>query len=531
MATFSFTADASTNTASTPVQALVLGDVVFVGREATLTALGATSEAFSGVSDHQMTINGELFAADDDAVFTTGGNNDVMVGSDAFISAEGAAFDFDAGANEITNAGILQSEGRAIDIGGGSNDITNTGHISSLQNTGVLMSGGFNDIFNAGTIAGLSGIVCVGGFNRIHNSGTVTADGTAISVGGVAGETNFVVNNGIVQGLTAFSGGDANDTLINNGRLFGTVSLGDGDDLFDGREGVASGTIFGDAGDDTLLGGNSNETFEGGTGADFISGGGGFDVVSFINGLAVRASLSDQSQNTGEALGDEYESIEGLIGSIFNDSLTGNSAANTLDGRGGNDTLTGLGGNDRYNVNVATDRVIEAAAGGTDTVFATSSFALSTNGANVENLRLQGAGNNFAKGTSLANNLYGNSGNNVIDGLGGNDALVGRDGDDTFRFTTTLNAATNVDRILDFIVADDTIAVDNAKFTGLAAGNLLAGNFFIGAAAHDGNDRIIYNDATGALLFDRDGTGAIAAIQFARLDPGLALTNADFVVI
>jgi serralysin len=530
MATFSFTADASTNTASTPVQVLAVNDVVFVGREATLTALGATSEVFSGVSDHQMTINGELFAADDDAVFTTGGGNTVMVGGDAFISAEGQAFDFGAGSNKITNAGAIQTEGLAIDIGGtGSNQIFNTGLISTLSTFGLRVDGTFNEIVNTGAIVG-SGILCTGGFNNIRNSGIVASDdGTWISVGGLAGESNFVVNAGTVQGT--FNGFDANDTLINKGQLFGAVSLGSGDDLFDGREGVASGgIIFGQGGDDTLWGGNGDETFNGGSGADFISGGVGFDFVSFTS--AVRASLSDPSQNTREALGDEYEGVEGLLGSGDNDLLTGNAAANTLDGGGGNDILAGLAGNDRYNVDVATDRVIEAASGGgIDTVFAISSFALNTNGANVESLRLQGSGNTFAKGTSLNNNLYGNSGDNLLDGLAGNDALVGRDGNDTFRFSTTLNATTNVDRILDFTVADDTIAVDNAKFTGLASGNLLAGHFFIGAAAHDGNDRIIYNAANGALMFDRDGTGAIAAVRFATLDAGLALTAADFVVV
>jgi Ca2+-binding RTX toxin-like protein len=79
-------------------------------------------------------------------------------------------------------------------------------------------------------------------------------------------------------------------------------------------------------------------------------------------------------------------------------------------------------------------------------------------------------------------------------------------------------------------VADDTISLENAVFTGLAVGTLTGGAFYIGAAAHDSTDRIIYNSATGALLFDADGNGAGAAIQFATLSTGLALTASEFIV-
>ncbi|MCW5738304.1 MAG: hypothetical protein KIS73_29550, partial [Enhydrobacter sp.] len=62
-------------------------------------------------------------------------------------------------------------------------------------------------------------------------------------------------------------------------------------------------------------------------------------------------------------------------------------------------------------------------------------------------------------------------------------------------------------------------------------GPLAANRFFIGEAAHDSKDRIIYNAASGALLYDPDGTGSQAATQFATVMPGLALTAGDFKVI
>jgi serralysin len=55
--------------------------------------------------------------------------------------------------------------------------------------------------------------------------------------------------------------------------------------------------------------------------------------------------------------------------------------------------------------------------------------------------------------------------------------------------------------------------------------------FRIGAAAQDADDHIIYNDVTGALSFDVDGTGAAAAVQFAQLSAGLALVNTEFLVV
>ena len=107
----------------------------------------------------------------------------------------------------------------------------------------------------------------------------------------------------------------------------------------------------------------------------------------------------------------------------------------------------------------------------------------------------------------------------------------GNDCDDFFLFSTALSA-NNIDTIIDFSVADDTIRLASTVFAALKALGTLAGTaFHTGAAAHDADDRIIYDKTTGALSYDADGDGSAGAIQFATLDTGLALTCADFVVV
>jgi serralysin len=134
----------------------------------------------------------------------------------------------------------------------------------------------------------------------------------------------------------------------------------------------------------------------------------------------------------------------------------------------------------------------------------------------------------------------GNNGNNTVNGGHGNDELTGLGGMDWFLFDTPLDAMFNVDRITDFNVTNDTIRLDATIFSSsLTPDNSVAGSqFVIGTAALDAGDRIIYNNATGVVLYDSDGTGATAAIQFAQLSAGLAdptdidpLTNFDFFVV
>jgi Ca2+-binding RTX toxin-like protein len=125
--------------------------------------------------------------------------------------------------------------------------------------------------------------------------------------------------------------------------------------------------------------------------------------------------------------------------------------------------------------------------------------------------------------------LIGGGGADDLYGGTGPDDLTGGTGTDNFRFDAALNAATNVDDMLDFNVAEDTIQLDRDIFTGIAADGALAGAFRTGTSALDADDRIIYDAVTGQIFYDADGLGGTAQILFATVNAGTALTNADFV--
>jgi Ca2+-binding RTX toxin-like protein len=250
---------------------------------------------------------------------------------------------------------------------------------------------------------------------------------------------------------------------------------------------------------------------------------------------------------------DDFDWIAGLGG---NDWINGYGGDDFLKGGGGSDIITGgagndfiiggaqadlmIGGldNDTYVVDDLNDGVIEYAGQGIDSVLTSVNYVL-REGADVETLATSsdsGTADLALWGNSSGNLVRGNNGNNSISGGAGNDELTGLGGQDFFHFFTPLNAATNVDEITDFNVVDDTIVLDPTIFSGFAdvwgyGGSVSPGEFAIGAAASDADDRLIYDSGTGALYYDSDGVGGTAAVQFATLAAGLALTYQDFAVM
>jgi Ca2+-binding RTX toxin-like protein len=156
-------------------------------------------------------------------------------------------------------------------------------------------------------------------------AGTDGADGTSTTA--LAGTV----------GIDWITGGAGDDIIAGGG----------GDDIVAGNSGFD--TLRGEAGKDVLYGGAGNDILDGGADADVLVGGAGLDAASYASATAVvRAYLGASNLNVGHALGDEYSSIEDLIGGAAADTLGGDVGENELSGGKGNDTLLGGAGDDNY---------------------------------------------------------------------------------------------------------------------------------------------------------------------------------------
>ncbi|MEQ1809144.1 MAG: calcium-binding protein [Terricaulis sp.] len=250
------------------------------------------------------------------------------------------------------------------------------------------------------------------------------------------------------------TGGDNND-IINGGGGNDYIQGGFGSDVIEGGDGDDGLHGYGNAGNnngsvsdapDTLRGGAGDDFLYGGSGGDILDGGDGFDTIGYNTATsAVVANLATPSSNTGEAAGDVFTSIEGIVGSdSYGDTLTGHDGDNRLLGLGGADTLNGGAGEDVLEGGTGDDIL----SGGSGVDMASYEFetvgvivSLMAQGAaqntgagfdtltGIENL-LGSAHNDSLTGDGGGNFLFGMAGSDTLSGLGGADILSGEAGDD-----------------------------------------------------------------------------------------------------
>jgi Ca2+-binding RTX toxin-like protein len=243
-------------------------------------------------------------------------------------------------------------------------------------------------------------------------------------------------------------GGLENDALSGIENLTGSRYsdlLGGGSDANVISGGGGADAISGAGGDDELSGGAGDDDLTGSDGADTLNGGSGIDTASYrdSNG-GVTISLLGKTSSGAHASRDILIAIENLAGSIWEDDLSGNGAANVITGGRGRDTLCGaagddvlLGGAGRDNLNGGSgaDRLDGGGGPGNTASYESSDAAVTVSlqtgrgaGGHAEGDELEGIAN--LVGSAHSDKLTGGAQDNVMRGLAGIDVLSGSDGRD-----------------------------------------------------------------------------------------------------
>lgn len=333
--------------------------------------------------------------------------------------------------------------------------------------------------------------------------------GFDIMIGGKGGDTYHISNLG---GDTITENFDEGTDRVH------TYFIGTYDMLADAAE-VENLRIVGTLAGRHAQGNTYNNTMEGNRELNTLLGGDGDDViivhdtVDVADGEADTGAgdtiLVDFTANLGATA--NWTNIENItLAGSAKLNATGSAGNNTITGNLGVNTLTGGLGDDNFVIQTLTDKVIEAAGEGNDTVSSEITYSIAAL-ANLENITLLKTGNVNATGNANVNTLTGNDGNNSLDGLTGADTLMGGKGNDIFFVdnagdVVTENAGEGTDTVRSSVTFDMTAletehltltGILNIDGTGNAYDNTLIGNAGVNTLqSGDGTD---YMDGGGGV--------------------------------
>nr|WP_267921671.1 calcium-binding protein [Nostoc favosum] len=476
---------------------------------------------------------------------------------------------------DIERLEIKGTEYNDLIVGSNGNDMLDPGYSGN-----DTIDGGKGDDLLSYTANTSEGITST--FDATTNTGLITEATRLVSYKNIE---RLNITGGFDDDLIV--GNNGNDTLDPGRSGNDTVDGGTGDDLLKflnyGSEGITStfnattntGTITAGASrvsyknierlditgtsyDDLIVGSNGNDTLSTfGNGNDTIDGGRGDDLLSYTaNSSEGITSTFDVTTNTGLITAGRnrvsYKNIERLeiagtesddniVGSNGNDRIIGNFTFyvgyreySSVEVIRGNDTIDGGKGDDLLIVNDSGDTEGEGITSTFNAITNEGAITAGTNQVSYKNIeRLEITGTQYDDlilGSNGNDTLNGGSGNDTLIGGKGNDSLIGGSGTDTFAFNSFNEG---IDGIYDFNATNELIRVSAAGFGGgLSPGSLKTNQFSIGASATTSTQRFIYNDVTGALFFDQDGSAiAFTQVQFGQLSSGLSLTKNNFVVV
>ncbi|MEZ5840904.1 MAG: hypothetical protein R3D02_10950 [Hyphomicrobiales bacterium] len=399
--------------------------------------LGAgTASGGYAAGDTLTSIEGLIGSSKDDVL--TGDDNDNIIAGGAGADTIDGGLGFDTADYQASSAAVTVDLFNGTGVGGDAHgdrltSIENV--VGSTYGDRLIGSDNFdllegmagNDSINGG----LGDDILEGGDGNDVLEGD---DGADVLLGGVGIDTATYIHSllGVTVSLDGMPGigGDAQgDTFVDIEKVVGSANddlliAGSDGNTLDG--GAGNDVLIGNVGADTLLGNSGNDTLEGLAGADTLTGGSGFDTVAYgASDDAVSVNLATRSGLGGHAEGDVLAEVEGVIGSNFADTLTGDTAANDLDGGAGNDTLAGGGGADTLDGGADFDTVTYAASSAGVTVNLATGTGVGGDSqgdvlANIERVI----------GSNSADSLTGSAGDEILEGGAGNDRLIGGGGAD-----------------------------------------------------------------------------------------------------
>jgi len=453
----------------------------------------------------------------------SGSGNDTLVGDGLFNR-------FEAGAGDD----LMRGGGGADFLDGGAGIDTADYSDKSVAVSATLAGAGVSTVMVGG--------VAEDTIRRVENvtggSAADTLTGDLLANRFMGGAGNDVLDGGAGSDTADYSEKGASVVVTLAGAAPATVMVnGVAEDTIRNIENISGGigkdTLTGDALANRLEGGFNNDVLMGGGGADVLDGGSGIDTADYTDKtVSVAVSLAGATPvdvRVNGVIEDTIVNIEYVFSGSGNDTLIGDGLFNRFEAGAGDDFLRGGGGADLLDGGAGIDTAdysdksaaVSATLAGAGVSTVTVGGVAEDTIRNIENL-IGGSANDTLNGSTAANRLDGNT---------GTDVLMGGTGADTFVFSTALGP-TNIDSILDFAVGVDRIALDDAIFSAFAGqASVGAAAFHIGSAAHDADDRIVYDSANGSLYYDADGMGGGAAKAFAVLSTGLALTQNDFLIV
>jgi Ca2+-binding RTX toxin-like protein/type III secretion system FlhB-like substrate exporter len=551
----------------------------------------AASDSLSGIENVTGSANADTLTGDAAAnVISGGAGNDTIAGragADTLDGGTGTADAVDYSASSagvtvnLTNAGAQSGGDAAGDILSNFDNIIGSAYDDTLTgdaNYNYLEGGAGNDTISTGAgdddvSGGAGNDTLIGGSGINHFSG---GDGDDIIIGGSGevvadgGDGNDTITGGgtsdFIQGgwdNDTLSGG-ADDDHLEGGAGDDILAGGTGADTLDGGTDIdtadysasASGVTVdlanlgaqgggGDAAGDilsnieNLIGSAYDDTLSGNAGANVLSGGAGSDVVDYsASSAGVTVNLTNAgAQSGGDAAGDILSGFEGIFGSAYADTLTGDANDNYLKGGDGNDTISGGAGDD----NIIGSAGADTLDGGTDndTVDYWSSEAGVT--VDISSAGAQSGGD--AAGDILSNfedivgsfhddTLTGNASDNYIEGLGGNDTISAAAGNDLLTGgagADILDGGTDNDTV-DYWSSEAGVTVDissaGAQSGGDAAGDILSNFENLSGSSYD--DTLIGNTGNN-YIEGRAGNDTLTGGAGAdTLDGGSGTDTADY---